>query len=107
MEIPAPPPEPYIPSPHAAFGSAHLLDQRRLTWLALGLLLAAWNAADDEAAGRERPAPLKRHSVVSVRAVTHAASGATSAQALPRIACAQPAISRVTKSSSNCKTSSF
>ncbi len=46
-----------------------------LSWLAFGLLLAAWNAADDDA-GRTRPRPpsLRGYSYVSVRAV--ARSGA-------------------------------
>jgi len=40
-----------------------------LNWLALGLLLAAWNAADDSAArGSERPECLRGYSCVSVRA---------------------------------------
>ncbi len=41
-----------------------------VNWLALGLLLAAWNAADDDA-GRMRPRPpsLRGYSYVSVRAV--------------------------------------
>jgi hypothetical protein len=48
--------------------------QRReasLNWLALGLLLAAWNAADNNA-GEEhrRPASLRGYSYVSVRAAT-------------------------------------
>jgi hypothetical protein len=42
-----------------------------LNWLALGLLLAAWNAADNGAAtgARRRPEPLRGYSHVSVRAV--------------------------------------
>ena len=42
-----------------------------LNWLALGLLLAAWNAADNDAPSRraERPAALRRHVCISVRAV--------------------------------------
>jgi hypothetical protein len=48
--------------------------QRRevsLNWLALGLLLAAWNAADNNP-GEEyrRPAALRGYSYVSVRAAT-------------------------------------
>jgi hypothetical protein len=51
--------------------------QRReesLNWLALGLLLAAWNAADDAGDARRRPEALRGYSYVSVRAVhrTHA-----------------------------------
>jgi hypothetical protein len=42
-----------------------------LNWLALGLLLAAWNAADggDEPSARPRPDSLRGYSSVSVRAV--------------------------------------
>jgi len=41
-----------------------------LNWLALGLLLAAWNASDDAAAAQvpRRPAALRGYSFVSVRA---------------------------------------
>jgi hypothetical protein len=43
-----------------------------LNWLALGLLLAAWNASDNEAAtvARRRPESLRGYSHVSVRAAT-------------------------------------
>lgn len=42
-------------------------------WLAFGLLLAAWNAVDDDAAGvQRRPAALRGYSSVSVRAVQRA-----------------------------------
>jgi hypothetical protein len=56
-----------------------------LNWLALGLLLAAWNGADRDVAGpgpsglnasvkaRPRPAALRGYSFVSVRAVSRAA----------------------------------
>jgi hypothetical protein len=46
-----------------------------LNWLALGLLLAAWNASEDDPAGApRRPASLRGYSSVSVRAATlHAA----------------------------------
>jgi hypothetical protein len=41
-----------------------------LNWLALGLLLAAWNASDNDAASnsRRRPPALRGYSYVSVRA---------------------------------------
>ena len=41
-----------------------------LNWLALGLLLAAWNASDDDTAAQARPRPeaLRGYSYVSVRA---------------------------------------
>jgi len=56
-----------------------------LNWLALGLLLAAWNASDDagarqpaingsaDALKNSRPAALRGYSQVSVRAVTRTA----------------------------------
>jgi len=44
-----------------------------LNWLALGLLLAAWNASDDGPASqaRRRPGALRGYAYVSVRAATH------------------------------------
>jgi hypothetical protein len=40
-----------------------------LNWIALGLLLAAWNASDDDASdSRQRPESLRGYSQVSVRA---------------------------------------
>jgi len=46
-----------------------------LNWLALGLLLAAWNASDNEAANvRPRPQALRGYSYVSVRAAHRVAS---------------------------------
>lgn len=44
--------------------------ERALNWLALGLLLAAWNAADDDVRKAARPDSLRNHDVVSVRAAT-------------------------------------
>ena len=42
-----------------------------LNWLAFGLLLAAWNATDNEAAtDARRPQSLRGYSSVSVRAAT-------------------------------------
>ena len=43
-----------------------------LNWLALGLLLAAWNASDDDPAAPARPRPgtLRGYAHVSVRAAT-------------------------------------
>ena len=49
-----------------------LWSQRReaaLNWLAFGLLLAAWNAADDGEPAARRPEALRGYSQVSVRAV--------------------------------------
>jgi hypothetical protein len=43
-----------------------------LNWLALGLLLAAWNASDDGAANRARPDVLRGYGAVSVRAAHRA-----------------------------------
>jgi hypothetical protein len=42
-----------------------------LNWLALGLLLAAWNASDNDSANQtRRPDGLRGYSFVSVRAAT-------------------------------------
>jgi hypothetical protein len=48
--------------------------ERALNWLALGLLLAAWNAADDRHSA-PRPQHLRGYAYVSVRAATRAAIG--------------------------------
>lgn len=40
-------------------------------WIALGLLLAAWNASDNESPNVQRPEALRGYPQVSVRAVTH------------------------------------
>jgi hypothetical protein len=53
--------------------TAHFWAQHReasLNWLALGLLLAAWNASDNDTATqvRRRPEALRGYSSVSVRA---------------------------------------
>jgi hypothetical protein len=48
--------------------------EKSLNWLALGLLLAAWNAADD-ASAQPRPPDLRGYACVSVRAATRSASG--------------------------------
>ena len=47
-----------------------------LNWLALGLLLAAWNAADNDAASnpRRRPEALRSYPYVSVRAAHRVSS---------------------------------
>jgi len=47
-----------------------------LNWLALGLLLAAWNTSDDDAAAkaRRRPEALRGYANVSVRAMQRMAS---------------------------------
>ena len=46
-----------------------------LNWLALGLLLAAWNTSDDDAAAnaRRRPEALRGYDYVSVRAANRLA----------------------------------
>jgi hypothetical protein len=49
-----------------------LWSQRReaaLNWIAFGLLLAAWNVADDAQPEPRRPAALRGYAQVSVRAV--------------------------------------
>jgi hypothetical protein len=48
-----------------------------LNWLALGLLLAAWNAADNGATAqaKRRPESLRGYAYVSVRAQRSAATG--------------------------------
>ena len=43
-----------------------------LNWLAFGVLLAAWNAADGDDAAGYRPAALRHHAQVSVRAALRA-----------------------------------
>lgn len=51
-----------------------------LNWLALGLLLAAWNASDNDAANhaavnaRRRPQALRGYDYVSVRAANRVAA---------------------------------
>jgi hypothetical protein len=52
--------------PAGAFWSARR--EASLNWLALGLLLAAWNASDNDAAVKVRPDALRGYSYVSVRA---------------------------------------
>jgi hypothetical protein len=46
--------------------------EAKLNWLALGLLLAAWNACDNDATAKVRPRPegLRGYSHVSVRAAS-------------------------------------
>jgi hypothetical protein len=54
-----------------------LWSQRReaaLNWLAFGLLLAAWNAADDADPAGRRPHSLRGYAQVSVRAAVRSAS---------------------------------
>jgi|HubBroStandDraft_1064217.scaffolds.fasta_scaffold42416_2 hypothetical protein len=56
---------------NAKFWSQHR--ESSLNWLALGLLLAAWNAADDAATMRpRRPDSLRGYTQVSVRAAQRA-----------------------------------
>ncbi len=57
---------------------AQLWSQHReaaLNWLALGLLLAAWNVVDDGGSAKRRPESLRGYSYVSVRALTRNAAG--------------------------------
>jgi hypothetical protein len=60
--------------PARSFWSARR--EASLNWLALGLLLAAWNASDNDAAAnaRSRPEALRGYSYVSVRAAQRVAS---------------------------------
>jgi hypothetical protein len=59
---------------NGSFWSAHR--EASLNWLALGLLLAAWNASDNDAAATARPRPdaLRGYTYVSVRAAQRVAS---------------------------------
>jgi hypothetical protein len=64
---------------YAALGASRnrfwtLNSEARLNWLALGLLLAAWNAADNKPAPdlRRRPEALRGYHYVSVRAAQRA-----------------------------------
>ena len=41
-----------------------------LNWLALGMLLAAWNASDENTTQELRPETLRGYAYVSVRAAT-------------------------------------
>jgi hypothetical protein len=60
--------------PIGSFWSARR--EASLNWLALGLLLAAWNASDNDGAAdaRRRPEALRGYSYVSVRAAHRAGS---------------------------------
>jgi hypothetical protein len=77
--------QPILPQPVATQPAATLFTmpgtfwiQRReasLNWLAFGLLLAAWNAAGDDASGAgRRPEALRGYSSVSVRAAQRSPS---------------------------------
>lgn len=61
---------------HAAGSFWSARREAPLNWLALGLLLAAWNASDNDAAvnARPRPGALRGYSYVSVRAAHRVAS---------------------------------
>jgi hypothetical protein len=66
---------PAVGSVWQAGGAGNWWTQRReasLNWLALGLLLAAWNTSDDvqEVPAAQRPTALRGYSSVSVRATT-------------------------------------
>jgi hypothetical protein len=67
------------PTQYAALGAARngfwtLHREASLNWLALGLLLAAWNAADSRPVPdlRRRPEALRGYHYVSVRAAQRA-----------------------------------
>jgi hypothetical protein len=51
-----------------------LAREASLNWLALGLLLAAWNAVDDGDSAQRRPESLRAYPFVSVRAATRSAA---------------------------------
>jgi hypothetical protein len=54
---------------HSAGSFRSARREASLNWLALGLLLAAWNATDNDAAkARPRPEALRGYPCVSVRA---------------------------------------
>jgi hypothetical protein len=58
---------------HGSFWSARR--EASLNWLALGLLLAAWNASDNDAANsRRRPEALRGYPYISVRAAQRVVS---------------------------------
>jgi hypothetical protein len=62
----------YITNSRVSGMPATLWSQHReasLNWLALGLLLAAWNAVDDGDSARRRPESLRAYAHVTVRAV--------------------------------------
>ena len=61
---------------HAAGSFWSARREAALNWLALGLLLAAWNATDNDAAASARPRPeaLRGYTYVSVRAAQRVAS---------------------------------
>lgn len=54
------------------YSSAGTSREAALNWLALGLLLAAWNVSNDDPASRMQPRPvsLRGYTFVSVRAAT-------------------------------------
>jgi hypothetical protein len=58
-------------SPSADISPAFWTQRREasLNWLALGLLLAAWNAVDDANPPMPRPDSLRAHARVTVRAM--------------------------------------
>ncbi len=66
-------------TPKTSFGMPSVLwTQSRdasLNWLALGVLLAAWNAVDDPSALGHRPQVLRAYPCVTVRSMTRTASG--------------------------------
>jgi hypothetical protein len=63
-----------VRQPAESFWSARR--EASLNWLALGLLLAAWNATDNEAPAnaRRRPEALRNYPHVSVRAAHRVAT---------------------------------
>jgi hypothetical protein len=64
---------PKLNRPCGSFWTLHR--ETTLNWLALGMLLAAWNASDNELAEKSsrRPEELKGYAQISVRAVARVA----------------------------------
>jgi hypothetical protein len=60
------------PGPAWQYGSTGSRREVSLNWLALGLLLAAWNVSNDDPASRAQPRPvaLRGYTFVSVRAAS-------------------------------------
>jgi hypothetical protein len=68
---------PKLNRPSGSFWTLHR--EATLNWLALGMLLAAWNASDSETRTdfSQRPQALRGYAQVSVRAANRAGATAT------------------------------
>lgn len=60
--------------PAVSLAGQCLWSERARNWLALGLLLTAWNAVDDGESRSARPGALRGYDIVSVRAVARSAA---------------------------------